>query len=75
MSVVFMDSSVVILVHMVPAGRTAKEAFAWKNISRLRGDQIRYSNSNTVCFKKVYEKLVKRHQKCINYAGENFEKE
>ena len=23
-----------ILVHMVPAGRTVKEAFAWKTISR-----------------------------------------
>ena len=30
---VFMDSLVfsVILVHMVPAGHTVKEAFAWKN--------------------------------------------
>ena len=26
-------------------------------------------------FKEVYEKWVKRHQKCINYAGEYFEKE
>ena len=34
----------IILVHMVPAGRTVKEAFAWKTISRSRGDQIRYSN-------------------------------
>ena len=25
-------------------------------------------------FKEVYDKLVKRHQKCINYAGEYFEK-
>ena len=44
MCVVFMDSSDVILVHMVPAGRTVKGAFAWKTISRSRGDQIRYSN-------------------------------
>ena len=44
MCVVFMDSSDVILVHMVPAGHTVKEAFAWKTISRSRGDQIRYSN-------------------------------
>ena len=48
MCVVFMDSSGVILVHMVPAGRTVKEAFAWQAISRSRGDQIRYSNLNTV---------------------------
>ena len=34
----------VILVHMVPAGRTVKGAFAWKTISISRGDQIRYSN-------------------------------
>ena len=34
MCVLFMDSSGVILVHMVPAGRTVKEAFAWKTISR-----------------------------------------
>ena len=34
----------VILVHMVPAGHTVKGAFAWKTISRSRGDQIRYSN-------------------------------
>ena len=33
MCVVFMDSSSVILVHMVPAGSTVKEAFAWKTIS------------------------------------------
>ena len=45
MCVVFMDSSGVILVHMVPvpAGSTVKEAFAWKTISRSRGDQIHYS--------------------------------
>ena len=73
--VVFMDSSGVILVHMVPAGRTVKEAFALKTISRSRGDQIRYSNSITVWFKEVYEKWVKCHQKCINYAGEYFEKD
>ena len=60
---------------MVPAGRMVKEAFARKTISRLRGDYIRYSNLNTVWFKKVYEKWVKRHQKCINYAGKCFEKE
>ena len=63
-----------ILVHMVPAGCTVKEAFAWKTISRSRVDQIRYSNLNTVWFKEVHEKLVKRYQKCINYAGEYFEK-
>ena len=34
----------VILVHMVPAGRTVKGAFAWKTISRSHGDQICYSN-------------------------------
>ena len=34
MCVVFMDSSGVILVHMVPAGRTVKEAFGWKTILR-----------------------------------------
>ena len=56
MCVVFMDSSGVILVHMVPAGRMVKEVFAWKMISRSRGDQIRYSNLNTVWFKGVYEK-------------------
>ena len=44
MCVVFMNSSDVILVHMVPAGRTVKGTFAWKTISRSRGDQIRYSN-------------------------------
>ena len=55
MCVVFMDSSGVILVHVVPTGRTGKEAFAWKTISRSRGDHIRYSNSNTVWFKEVYK--------------------
>ena len=75
MPAVFNDSSGVILVHMVPAGCMVKEAFAWQTISRSRGDQIRYSNLNTVWFKKVYKKWVKRHQKCINYAGEYFEKE
>ena len=60
---------------MVPAGRTVKEAFAWKTSSRLRGDQIRYLNLNSVWFKEVYENWVKRHQKCINYAGEYFKKE
>ena len=45
-----------VLVHMVPAGCTVKEAFAWKTISRSRGDQIRYSNLNTVWFKEVYGK-------------------
>ena len=64
-----------ILVHMVPAGRTVKEAFAWKTILRYYGDQIRYSNLNTVWFKEVYKKWVKRYQKCINYADEYFEKE
>ena len=64
-----------ILVHMVPAGRTVKEAFAWKTISRSRGDKICYLSLNTVWFKEVYEKRVKHHQKCINYAGEYFEKE
>ena len=38
--VIFMDSSGVILVHMVPAGCTVKEAFAMKTISRSRGGQI-----------------------------------
>ena len=51
----------VILVHMVPASHTVNEAFAYA---------IR-----TVWFKEVYEKWAKRHQKCINYAGEYFEKE
>ena len=37
-----------ILVHMVPAGRMVKEAFAWKTIPRSQGDQIRYLNLNTV---------------------------
>ena len=64
-----------ILVHMVPASRTVKEAFEWKTISRSRGGQIHYSNLNTVWFKEVYEKWVKRHQKCINYAREYFEKD
>ena len=73
--VIFKDSSGVILVHMVPAGRTVKVAFAWKMISRSRGDQIRFSNLNTVWFREVYEKWVKRHEKCTNYAGEYFEKE
>ena len=73
MCVVFMDSSGVILVHMVPAGRTVKEAFALQTISRSRGDQIRYSNLNTVWFEEVYEKWVKRHQMCIIYAGDYFE--
>ena len=40
MCVVFMDSSGVILVHMVPAGRTVKEAFEWKTISSSQ--EIRY---------------------------------
>ena len=44
-----------ILVHMVPAGRMVKEAFAWKTISRSPGDQICYSNLNTVWFKEVYK--------------------
>ena len=44
-----------ILVHMVPAGRTVKEAFAWKTILRYQEDQIRYSNLNTVWFKEVYK--------------------
>ena len=60
---------------MVPAGRMVKEAFAWKTISRSRGDYVRHSNLNTVWFKEVYEKWVKRHQKCIDYAGEYIEKE
>ena len=64
-----------ILVHMVTAGRAVKEAFAWKTISRSRGGQIHYSNLNTVWFKEVNEKWVKRHHKCINFAGEYFEKE
>ena len=34
----------VILVHMVPAGRTVKGVFAWKTNSKSRGDQIRYLN-------------------------------
>ena len=34
----------VILVHVLPAGRTVKGAFALKTISRSRGDQIRFSN-------------------------------
>ena len=34
MCVVFMDSSGVILDHIVPAGHTVKEAFAWKTILR-----------------------------------------
>ena len=64
-----------ILVHMVPAGCMVKGAFARKTISRSRGGQIvRYSNLNTVWFKEVYEKWVKRHQICVNYAGEYFEK-
>ena len=36
MCVVFMDSSRVILVHMVPANCTVKEAFSWKTILRSR---------------------------------------
>ena len=71
MYVVFMDSFGEILVHMVPAGRMAKEAFAWKTISRSRGDQIRYSNLITVWF-KIW---VKRHQNYNNYAGEYSEME
>ena len=63
-----------ILVHVVPAGHTVNEAFAWKTISRSRGDQICYLSLNTVQFKEVYEKCVKRHQKCINYAGEYFKR-
>ena len=43
------------LVHIVPAGRTVKGAFAWKTISKSRGDQIRYSNLNFVWFEEVYE--------------------
>ena len=72
--VVFMYSSRMILVHMVPASGMVKEAFAWKTISRSREDQIHYPNLNTVWFKEVYEKWVKRHQKCITYSGEYFEK-
>ena len=75
MFVVFMDSSGMIIVYIVPAGRTVKEALAGKTISRSRGGQIHYSNLNTVWFKEVYEKWVKRHQKFINYAGEYFKKE
>ena len=74
MCVVFMDSSGVILVHRT-AGHMVKEAFARKTILRSRGDHIRYSNLKTVWLKEVYEKWVKLHQKCINYAGEYFEKE
>ena len=65
MCVIFMDSSSVILVLVVPAGRTVKEAFAWKTISRSRGDPICYSNLNIVWFKEVYKKWVKRHQNRI----------
>ena len=36
-----------ILVHMVPAGRTVKDAFALKTISRSGGDQICYLSLNT----------------------------
>ena len=71
MCVAFIDSSGVLLVHMVPAGCTLKEAFA---ISRSGEDQISYLNLNTVWFKEAYEKWVKRYQKCINYAGEYLEK-
>ena len=60
------------LVHMVTAGRTVKGAFAWKRFQDC--DEIRYA-IRTVWFREVYEKRVKRHQKCINYAGEYFEKE
>ena len=60
MCVAFMDSSGVnLLVHMVPANRTVKEAFSWKTISR---DTL--FNLNTVWF-KVYEKWVKRHQSAL----------
>ena len=44
-------------------------------------EEIRYAirsfnkTLNTVWFKEVYEKWVKRHQKCISHAGEYFEKE
>ena len=55
MCVVFMDSSGVILVHMVPAGRTVKEAFAWKTISRSRGDQ----GPELQCLLKVTQDLSK----------------
>ena len=72
--VLVMDSSGMILVHMVPASGTVKEAFAWKTISRSRADQIHYQNLNIVWFKEVYGKWVKRHQKCINYEGEYLEK-
>ena len=64
----------VILVHIVPAVHTVNEAFAWKTISRSRGHQIHVRYLNCVV-QRVYEKWVKRHQKCINYAGEYFEKE
>ena len=74
MCVVFMDSSSVILVHRT-ARHMVKEAFARKTILRSRDDQIRYSNLNTVWLKEVYEKWMKRLQKCINYASEYFEKE
>ena len=66
---------VMCVVFMGPAGRKAKEAFSWKTISTSRGGQIHFSNLDSVWFKEVYEKWVKRHQKCNNYAGEYFEKE
>ena len=62
-------------------------AYSPKLKKHLRGkryqdrEEIRYAirsfnkTLNTVWFKEVYEKWVKRHRKCISHAGEYFEKE
>ena len=70
MGVVFMDSSDVILVHMVPAGHTVKGAFAWK--TRSRGDQIRYSNC-VVCQNKDNTQVLMEISTCYpsNKNGES----
>ena len=54
-----------IQVHMGPAGRKVKEAFSWKTILTSQGGQIYFLNLDSVLFKEVYEKWVKRHQNAL----------
>ena len=54
--------------------QSERSIFVENDFNVARG-QVHFSNLHTVWFKEVYEKWVKRHQKCINYAGEYFEME
>ena len=74
MCVVFMVSSGVILVHMVPAGRTAKSICVKNNFKIARGSDTLFKLKYCVVQRSV-GKWVKSHQKSISYAGEYFEKE